>query len=100
MPEATLILSEELAAGTVGVDRWLMDGPRLETFRTFPSINTATGRLLGHAPDATVANAEAVAAAVRRAFDETDWPTDIELRIRCLEQFHRALVEQRDDLAA
>lgn len=66
MPEASLILSEELAAGTVGVDRWLLtDGQLRETFRPFPSINTATGRLLGHAPDATVANAEAAAAARR-----------------------------------
>lgn len=66
MSEATLILSEEFAAGTVGVDRsLLMDGKPLETFRTFPSINTATGQLLGHAPAPTVANAEAAAAAAR-----------------------------------
>ncbi len=30
-------------------------------------------------------------AAARRAFDTTDWSTNIELRIRCLEQFHQAL---------
>ena len=56
--------------------------------------------MLGHAPDATVADAEAAVAAARRAFDETDWSTNIELRIRCLEQFHRALVDHRDELAA
>ena len=56
--------------------------------------------MLGHAPDATVGDAEAAVAAARRAFDETDWSTNTELRIRCLEQFHQALVDHRDELAA
>ena len=86
---------------TRGVDRRLLiDGKLLETSRTFPSLNPATGEVLGHAPDATVADAEAAVAAARRAFDETDWSTNTELRIRCLEQFHQALVDHRDELAA
>ena len=52
------------------------------------------------ARDATVADAEAAVAAARRAFDAGVWATDTELRIRCLEQFHAALVEHRDELAA
>src|ERR1700710_2264742 len=79
--------------------RMLIDGKLIETERTFPSINPATGEVLGYAPDATVADAEAAVAAARRAFDETDWPTDTELRIRCLEHLHRALVDNRDELA-
>ncbi|PQM49062.1 NAD/NADP-dependent betaine aldehyde dehydrogenase [Mycobacterium talmoniae] len=39
-------------------------------------------------------------AAARRAFDTTSWATDVDLRIRCLEQLHQALVAQRDELAA
>ncbi len=80
--------------------RLLIDGALLETARTFPSINPATGEVLGHAPDATVADAEAAIAAARRAFDTTDWSTNTELRIRCLEQFHQALIDHRDELAA
>lgn len=79
--------------------RLLIDGRLLETERTFPSINPATGELVGHAPDATVKDAEAAVAAARRAFDTTDWSTNTELRIRCLEQFHQALVDHRDELA-
>ncbi|HEX3547652.1 MAG TPA: aldehyde dehydrogenase family protein [Mycobacterium sp.] len=87
------------AAASQADRRLLIDGRLLETERTFPSINPATGAVLGYAPDATVANAEAAVAAARRAFDNTDWSTNTELRIGCLEQFHRALIEHRDDLA-
>src|SRR6202023_1687070 len=37
--------------------------------------------------------------AARRAFETTDWSTNVELRIRCLDQLHRARVEHRDELA-
>ena len=48
-------------------DRRLLIGGRLvETERTFPSLNPATGEVLGYAPDATVADAEAAVAAAAR----------------------------------
>ncbi|OMC31927.1 aldehyde dehydrogenase [Mycobacterium sp. GA-1841] len=78
----------------------LIDGELRETPRTFPSVNPATGEIFGYAPDAAVADAQAAVAAARHAFDNTDWSTNTELRIRCLEQLHAALVEHRDDLAA
>lgn len=90
------------ANGSAGeqVDRRLLIDGRLATAdSTFPSYNPATGTLVGYAPDASVADAEAAIAAARRAFDTTDWSTNIELRIRCLDQLHRALVEHRDELA-
>ncbi|MFZ0834527.1 MAG: aldehyde dehydrogenase family protein [Mycobacterium sp.] len=87
-------------AGSAVTGHLLIDGRLVTTERTFPSYNPATGALLGHAPDASVADAEAAIAAARRAFDTTDWSTNVELRIRCLEQLHRALVEHRDELAA
>jgi acyl-CoA reductase-like NAD-dependent aldehyde dehydrogenase len=100
MQETPTISSVE--APTAGrVDRRLLiDGRLLETARTFPSLNPATGAVLGHAPDATVADAQAAVVAARRAFDDTDWSTNTELRVHCLEQLHRALVEHRDELAA
>ena len=79
--------------------RMLIDGQLVETPATFPSINPATEEVVGHAPDAAVADAEAAVAAARRAFDTTDWSTNTELRIRCLEQLHQALVDHRDELA-
>ncbi|MGV0875259.1 aldehyde dehydrogenase family protein [Mycolicibacterium sp. XJ879] len=102
MQEATTIPKGNQPADTAAGKadrRMLIDGQLLETSRTFPSVNPATGEVLGHAPDATVADAHAAVAAARRAFDETAWATDAQLRIRCLEQLHQALVEHRDELA-
>ncbi|WP_419538617.1 aldehyde dehydrogenase family protein, partial [Mycobacterium colombiense] len=76
----------------------MIDGRLVSTDRTFPSINPATGAVIGHAPDAGGAEAQTAIAAARRAFDTTSWPTDVELRIRCLDQLHRALVEHADEL--
>jgi aldehyde dehydrogenase (NAD+) len=78
--------------------RLLIDGQLVTAKATFPSVNPATGAVLGHAPDAGVDEAEAAIAAARRAFDTTSWPTDVQLRIRCLDQLHRALVDHADEL--
>ena len=43
---------------------------------------------------------DAAIAAARRAFDETDWSTDLELRVRCLRQLHQALVDHGDEMRA
>ena len=80
--------------------RMLIDGRLVGAEQTFASVNPATGEVFGHAPDGTVADAEAAVAAARRAFDDGPWATDVALRIRCLEQFHQALVDHRDELAA
>jgi len=78
--------------------RLLIDGRLVTADKTFPSINPATGAVIGHAPDAGVEQAEAAIAAARRAFDTTAWPTDVELRIRCLDQLHQALVDHAEEL--
>jgi aldehyde dehydrogenase (NAD+) len=78
--------------------RLLIDGKLAETGRTFASVNPATGGFLGHAADATVADAEAAVAAARRAFDAGGWPADVNLRIRCLGQLHQALAEHQEEL--
>ena len=80
--------------------RMLIGGTLVETSRTYPSINPATEEVVGRAPDATVADAEAAVAAARGAFDTTDWATNTERRIQCLDQLHRVLIEHRDHLAA
>ncbi|MGE2815810.1 aldehyde dehydrogenase family protein [Mycobacterium heidelbergense] len=78
--------------------RLLIDGRLVAADQTFPSINPATGQVLGYAPDAGVGEAEAAVAAARRAFDTTSWSTDVELRIRCLDQLHQTLIDHADEL--
>jgi aldehyde dehydrogenase (NAD+) len=85
---------------TASERRMLIDGQLVGSERSFASLNPATGEVLAHAPEGTVADAEAAVAAARRAFDEGTWATDVALRVRCLEQFHQALLEHRDELAA
>lgn len=67
---------------------------------TYPILNPATGEQIGHAPDSTAADVDAAVAAARRAFDETDWSTNVELRLRCLRQLHQALLDHADDFRA
>src|SRR5437588_4800019 len=78
--------------------RLLVDGRLVTADKTFPSLNPATTAVIGHAPDAGVEEAEAAIAAARRAFDTSAWPTDVELRIRCLDQLHQALVDHAEEL--
>lgn len=78
--------------------RLLIDGRLVTTDRVFASINPATEKKVGHAPDAGVEEAEAAIAAARHAFDSTGWSTDVALRIRCLDQLHHALLDHADEL--
>ena len=99
MPAQDTVSTIADAAPESRVDRRLLIDGRLVTVdKTFPSVNPATGAVLGHAPDAGIAEAEAAIAAARRAFDTTSWPTDVESRIRCLDQLHRALVDHAEEL--
>jgi aldehyde dehydrogenase (NAD+) len=90
---------QSAASGPMIEKRMLIDGQLVGAERSFASINPATGAVLGHAPDAGVAETQAAIAAARRAFDTTTWPTDVDQRIRCLDQLHAALVEHRAELA-
>jgi aldehyde dehydrogenase (NAD+) len=59
----------------------------------FDISNPATEEVIGAAPAATGDDVAAAIGAARRAFDETDWSTDVEFRVHCLRQLHQALVE-------
>ncbi|OBY28983.1 aldehyde dehydrogenase family protein, partial [Mycolicibacter kumamotonensis] len=99
--------SQDTAAGSGGAEaaeqaaarQLLIDGKPVGADRTYPSLNPATGEILGYAPEASVEQATAAVAAARRAFDTGDWATDVALRVRCLDQLHQALVDHRDELA-
>ena len=81
-------------------DRLLIDGELVaaEGGRTFATLNPATGQVIAEPADASVADAERAIAAARRAFDETDWATNRDLRLRCLRQLHEALIAQAEEL--
>src|ERR1700729_2913711 len=78
--------------------RLLIDGQLVTPGRVFASVTPPTGEVIGHAPDAGVDEAQAAIAAARRAFDTTAWSTDVELRIRCLDQLHQALLDHAEEL--
>ena len=97
--QETLSASEGTDVAGNGVrKRLLIDGQLLTLDKTFPSLNPATGEVMGQAPDAGVAEAEAAVAAARRAFDTTDWSTNVEFRIKCLDQLHQAMLDHVEEL--
>ena len=53
---------------------------------TFTTLNPATEEVLGIAADADAADMGRAIEAARRAFDDTDWSTNIALRVRCIRQ--------------
>ena len=64
-------------------ERLLIDGELgpAEGNRTYETDDPATGKVLGTAADATVADAHRAIESARRAFDTTSWATDVELRV-------------------
>ncbi|MEO5587509.1 MAG: aldehyde dehydrogenase family protein [Novosphingobium sp.] len=61
--------------------------------RTYDVIGPWTGQPVGKAADATAEDVDAAIAAARRAFDTTDWSTNVEKRVELVKKY-RALFEQ------
>ena len=80
--------------------RLLIDGKltEAESGKTFDNVNPATEEVIGQVSDASPADMERAVESARRAFDETDWSTNTELRQRCLRQLHDALDREREAL--
>jgi aldehyde dehydrogenase (NAD+) len=68
--------------------------------RRFDNVNPATEEVLGEVADAGQEDLGAAITAARRTFDETDWPTNRQLRKRCLTQLYEALLRERELLRA
>lgn len=66
--------------------------------KTYDNINPANNQKVGVAADAGLDDAELALAAARRAFDESDWSTNVELRKKCLAQFRDGLKAVQKDL--
>ena len=64
--------------------RLLIDGELVEATNgaTYENRNPATEQVEGVAADAQPADVESAIAAARRAFDESEWSTDLNLRLR------------------
>jgi aldehyde dehydrogenase (NAD+) len=78
----------------------LVDGALVEAEggATFEDVNPATEEVVGRVADASTADMARAIAAARRAFDETDWATDVAFRKRCLEQLQAGLEAEADEL--
>ncbi|MEI6254146.1 MAG: aldehyde dehydrogenase family protein, partial [Mycobacteriaceae bacterium] len=57
----------------------------------FSTVNPATEEVLGTAANADERDMDRAIAAARRAFDESDWSTNTELRGRCIRQLRDAM---------
>ena len=77
----------------------LIDGKLVEgEAGSFTNVNPATEEVLGEVADASTADMHRAIDAARRAFDDTDWSTNRELRKACLLQLHEALVAEQEAL--
>ncbi|WP_310963510.1 aldehyde dehydrogenase [Nocardioides terrisoli] len=84
------------------VPQMLVDGKLVgaSDAATFPIHNPADGTEIGRAPDASRSDVDTAIAAARRAFDESSWCTDRELRVRCLRQLRQALLDHAESFRA
>ena len=67
--------------------------------RTFDVIGPWTGEPVSKAANASVADVDAAIAAARRAFDETDWSTNIDLRVRLVRKLYDLFDANRSRLS-
>ncbi|MGZ5393619.1 MAG: aldehyde dehydrogenase, partial [Mycobacterium sp.] len=81
--ESRLLIDGELVAGSAG---------------TFQTVNPATEEVLGVAADASTDDMGRAIDAARRAFDQTGWSTDTELRVRGIRQLQQAMRDATEDL--
>jgi aldehyde dehydrogenase (NAD+) len=80
--------------------RLLIDGAlrEAESGARYDNINPATEACIGTAADGGARDLDAAIAAARRAFDDTDWATNVDRRARGLRQLCEALVRHRETL--
>ena len=57
----------------------------------FATLNPATEEVLGTAANADERDMDRAISAARRAFDGSDWSTNVELRVRCIRQLRDAM---------
>ncbi|OSC39004.1 aldehyde dehydrogenase [Mycobacterium decipiens] len=82
-----------------GVSALFIDG-KLADGRAgrFPTVNPATEEVLGVAANADAEDMSRAIEAARRAFDDTDWSRNTELRVRCVRQLRDGLQQHIEEL--
>src|SRR6185437_14723737 len=82
-----------------GVSSLLIDGTLTSGNQgTFATVNPATEEVLGVAANADATDMDRAIDAARRAFDETDWSRNTELRVRCIRQLRDAMRDHIEEL--
>ncbi|OBK24323.1 aldehyde dehydrogenase [Mycobacterium asiaticum] len=82
-----------------GVSALFIDGKFAEGGSgTFPTVNPATEEVLGMAADADAQDMGRAIEAARRAFDDTDWSRNTDLRVRCIRQLREAMQKHTEEL--
>ena len=82
-----------------GVSSLLIDGTLTTGGRgTFATVNPATEEVLGAAADADAEDMGRAIEAARRAFDDSDWSRNTELRVRCIRQLQDAMQQHLEEL--
>jgi len=89
-------------APVVGEERLLIDGTLrpARSGKVFETLNPATEEVLGVVADADAADMDDAIASARRAFDRTDWSTDVDRRVAALRQLRQAFLEHADTVRA
>ncbi|MEP5569512.1 MAG: aldehyde dehydrogenase family protein [Halioglobus sp.] len=80
-------------------NRLLIDGQLVSAAsgQTYPNVNPATEEVMGEVADAGWEDMDQAIAAARRAFDESDWSTNHDFRLKCLEQLKQGLLEEMEE---
>ncbi len=76
-PESNLFIDGELVPAASG--------------KTYDNISPVTEEVIGQAADAGPEDMERAIAAARRAFDESDWATNHDFRLKCIKQLQDGL---------
>ncbi len=95
-------MSTTHSAAGVGEERLLIDGV-LRPARSgavFETVNPATGEVLGVAADGDAADMDDAIGAARRAFDTTDWSTNVARRVAGIRQLQEAFERNADAIRA
>jgi aldehyde dehydrogenase (NAD+) len=85
LPDAKLFIDGQLRDATGG--------------KTYDVIGPWTGQPVGKAADATAEDVDAAIAAARRAFDTTDWSTNVEKRVELVKKYRELFEQNRQRLS-
>ena len=79
--------------------RLLIDGELVDAIsgKTYPNINPANEEVMGYVADAGPEDMELAIAAARKAFDYSNWSTNHDFRLHCLQQLKTGLLAEMED---